>query len=424
MPRREIIRPEGMPVPHPSFTPALRYDDWLFTSGLMATDFATGLAPEARGNPAVPLAGDDPLQRESRHLLALLARACAAGGTDLGHVVRIDQFPTSRDVVDAYNIERDASIPAPRPASTSVVIDGLMVPACHTEVEILAIRPGGGLTRETVESERILAPRGGYSPVIRAGDFLFLAGQMATDFRSGVAPEARLHPQFWGGNAMDRQARYTLDNIAVTLEAAGSSMANVVHVGVYLTDITDLPRLDRVWREYFPEDPPARTIFPVNGMATPEGRVEITVIALRDGAATQKQVIHTSRAPDPLFHEAQAVRAGEFLFVSSQLAADAGGLVASARVNPDYPYALDSSAEQIRVILENAAAICAEAGTELRHTLRMTTLHTDLREYASSVGVRRGYFPDGQPTTTTLGVRGPLQVPGCTVSAAFWVGYP
>ncbi len=424
MPRREIIRPEGMPIPHPSFTPALRYGNWLFTSGLMATDFATGIAPEARGNPAVPLAGEHAMVRESRHLLDLLERACIAGGTDLQNSVRIDQFPTSREMVDPYHIERRVRIAPPRPASTSVVIEGLMVPACNTEVELLAIIPEGDFVKEGVFTGRIPAPLGGYAPAIRAGDFVFLAGQVPSDFRTGLASEAKVHPEFWEGNAIDKQTRYTLDNIAITLEAAGSCMANVVHVGVYLTDMDDLPRLDRVWREYFPENPPARSIFPVNSIVVPDARIEITVVALRDGGTTQKQVIHTARAPDPLFHESQAVRAGDFLFVSNQLAADAGGLVASARINPEYPYARNSSGEQIRVILENAAAICAEAGTELRHTLRMTTLHTDLRDYASSVSVRRGYFPDGQPTTTTLGVRGPLQVPGCIVSVAFWVGYP
>ena len=97
-------------------------------------------------------------------------------------------------------------------------------------------------------------PLAGYSPAIRAGDFVFLAGQVPTDWKSGIAPEARVDPNFWEGSRIERETRYILENMALTLEAAGSSMPNVVKAQVYLTDINDLPRLDRVWREAFPGD--------------------------------------------------------------------------------------------------------------------------------------------------------------------------
>ena len=130
------------------------------------------------------------------------------------------------------------------------------------------------------------------------------------------------------------------------------------------------------------------------------------------------------RPPPPLFHESQAVRAGEIVFLSGQLAADQDGLAATARRNPHYPYALNNPHQQMHRIMENAQAICRAAGTDLRHALRMLSMYTDLGEFAYAAQARGNYFPDGEPTTTTIGVSAPLQVPGCTIAADFWVGMP
>lgn len=424
MPKREIIRPRGVPVPHPSFTPALRFGRWVFASGAIATDFVSGLAPEVKGNPAVPLAGEHRIVRESEYIFDILRRTLRAAGTNFANAVRLAQFPTSRDAMDPYHIVRRDIVKPPRPASTSVVIPGLMVPDASIEVEIIAILPEDGFRKEGITTDKIPQPLAGYAPAIRAGDFVFVAGQVPSDFRTGLAPEARVDPNFWEGNAIDREARFILGHLKTTLEAAGSSLGNVVKAEVYLTDLNDIPRLDRVWREYFPVDPPARLIMPVDGIVIPDGHIEITLVAVTDKGKTKKKVIRTAKAPAPLFHESQAVRAGELLFLSGQLAADADGVVAAARVDPNYPYGVNRPAAQMQAMLENAEAICAAAGTSLRHGLRLMTMHTDLGEYAAAVDVRRRFFPDGQPATTTIAVSGPLQVPGCTIALDLWVGIP
>lgn len=422
MPAREIIRPAGFPVPHPTFSPAIRYGQWLFVSGVMATDFENGLAAKARVDPNVPLAGEHALVRESQVLFEYMHDVLRAAGADLQNAVRIDQFPTSREMVDPYHIVRRDLIKSPRPASTSVVITGLMVPEANTEVELVCIYPQDGFRKEGVFTDKIPQPLGGYAPAIRAGDWIFVSGQVPSDFRTGLAPEARVDPNFWEGDAIDKQARFTLKNLALTLEAAGSSLDHVVHANVYLTQMSDLPRLDRVWREHFPNDPPARTIVPCRSIVVPDARIEITLVAVRADGKTKKEVVKTSKAPAPLFHESQAIRAGELVFLSGLLAADAHGLVKSARINPRYPYMVNSPAAQMSAIMENASVICDAAGTKLSNAVRMLTMHTDLREYAYAIEARRARFPDGQPAATTIGVPGPLQVPGCTVGVGLWVG--
>jgi len=86
-------------------------------------------------------------------------------------------------------------------------------------------------------------------PGIRVGDYLFLSGMGPIDPRTG----GRNH-----GPIAD-QIRTTLSNVKHLLESAGSSLDRVVRVHVVLADISHLEEMDRVYREFFPVDPPART---------------------------------------------------------------------------------------------------------------------------------------------------------------------
>ena len=86
-------------------------------------------------------------------------------------------------------------------------------------------------------------------PGIRVGDYIFLSGMGPIDPLTG---ERRHGP-------IGEQVRTTLDNVKHMLESAGSSLTRVVRVHVVLADIADIAEMDRVYREFFPVDPPART---------------------------------------------------------------------------------------------------------------------------------------------------------------------
>jgi reactive intermediate/imine deaminase len=422
MPTRTLVNPAGMPVPDEHFTLGIRYGRWVFVSGISATDYDMGLVPEVAGNRAIPLAGGDLMIRESRYILDTIARILEEAGTSLQNSVRIDQFPVTRAMLDPYHVARKAVIDPPRPASTSVDIWGLPCPEANIQVEVLAAIPEDGFRKEGVSTDKIPQPLAGYAPAIRIGDFVFLAGQIPTDFKTGIAPEASVHPNFWEGNEIDRQTRFTLNNMDLTLQAAGSSLKNVVKAQVYLTDITDLPRFDLVWQEFFGSEPPARTIYPVRSLGVAEGRIEINFVALLDGGDTKKEIIEATGVRKPLFGEPHAVKAGEFLFLSGLLAADESGLVESARGRPGYPYGRDAAAAQMHDMMDQAQRICTAAGTDLSRALRLLTVHTDLGEHHSAAQARHGYFPEGQPVSNAIQVAAPLQVPGCTLLADLWVG--
>ena len=131
------------------------------------------------------------------------------------------------------------------------------------------------MKREIIESSGAPAPMAHYCQGILAGDTLFAAGQIASDDRTGVAPEARQDPAFpYYGSNIQRQARYVLQNLRTVFEAAGCRLQDVVKSQVFMTDLRDFHYFDQVWKEFFPSPPP-RTTIQVSGLLVPGCRVEI-----------------------------------------------------------------------------------------------------------------------------------------------------
>jgi len=122
---------------------------------------------------------------------------------------------------------------------------------------------------EVVVADKAAKPIGPYSQAIKAGGFVFAAGEKGIDPRTNkIVP---------GGIAAE--TRQTLENIKVILEEAGSSFDLAVATTVYLVDISDFAAMNEVYAKYFRVNPPGRTTVAVS--ALPAGaRVEITVTAL------------------------------------------------------------------------------------------------------------------------------------------------
>ena len=112
-----------------------------------------------------------------------------------------------------------------------------------------------------------LPTAGPYSPAIRAGDFLFISGQIPVDAAGKLVP---------GG--IEEQARRAMENLKLILAAAGASLKDLVKVTIYLVDMDDFAAVNRVYGSYFDLDPPARACVAVKEL--PKGaRVEIEAVA-------------------------------------------------------------------------------------------------------------------------------------------------
>jgi 2-iminobutanoate/2-iminopropanoate deaminase len=93
-------------------------------------------------------------------------------------------------------------------------------------------------------------PKGAYSPAVRAGDFVFVSGQVPRDPRTGEEV---------GGDIV-AQSRRTLENLRLALEAAGASLDDLVSVTVYLADENDWGAFNDVYRATLRPPYPARAV--------------------------------------------------------------------------------------------------------------------------------------------------------------------
>ena len=125
--------------------------------------------------------------------------------------------------------------------------------------------------KKIYSTENAPAAIGPYSQAVRAGDYLFLSGQLPIDPATG---------QFTG-NEIKSQTRQSLTNIKAILESAGLTLANVVKTTVFITDMNAFAEMNAVYAEFFPEEPPARSCVEVARLPK-DALVEIECVAVAD----------------------------------------------------------------------------------------------------------------------------------------------
>lgn len=109
-----------------------------------------------------------------------------------------------------------------------------------------------------------------YSPAIRFGNLLFVSGQVA------LSPSGAI-----SSGGIEEQTRLVLENLGAILEAGGSSLDRVLKTTCFLTNGDDFAAFNRVYKTFFPIEPPARSTCQVAGLA-PGLLVEIDAIAAVD----------------------------------------------------------------------------------------------------------------------------------------------
>ena len=122
--------------------------------------------------------------------------------------------------------------------------------------------------RQAIQTDKAPKPVGPYSQAIRAGGLLFVSGQGALDPKTGQPVR----------DSVEREARQVMENLKAILEAAGSSLDQVVKSTCYVTDLADFQTFNKVYGEYFTGDPPARTTIQAARLPL-DFRVEVDVIA-------------------------------------------------------------------------------------------------------------------------------------------------
>lgn len=122
--------------------------------------------------------------------------------------------------------------------------------------------------KKSIQTKAAPAAIGPYSQGIKAGQYLFVSGQLPLDPATGVFPE--------GG--IQAQTTQSIKNVQAILQAAGADLTNVIKATVFLTNMNDFAVVNEVYATFFKDNPPARSAVQV--AALPKGvAIEIEVIA-------------------------------------------------------------------------------------------------------------------------------------------------
>lgn len=420
------------------YPPAVKAGNWVFLSGQLAKDAEGNIAEDARVDPNFPYYSNAQTMQSGNVLDKIVDIMEEAGGS-IDDILRIYQWwevaEEDRDWLDAEGwtrlsitryLERlyGEYIHEKSPGSTGMGVHGLLGKDTVIMVDGI-LRLGDEEKNAVISVPDIPQPEADYSEVVEKGGFLFTAGEVPTDFigdwgvnehkpdRSpdprtaeygAVAREARTNPYMWYGEPIRNHTDYTLGKLESIVEQADTPIENTVKAEIYLPNPEDFVGFEETWREWFPDDPPARVIAPHQGLGLKGARVEIALQLVKPRAGIDVETIETDAAPKPVVHEPQAVRAGDLLFLSSQMAHDENGVSSP----PPSPKA------QMNEILENAAAICDAAGTSLENVGRCQCFHTDLSNHAEAMEALTAHFEEGnRPAVTPIEVGEPLLVPGC-----------
>ena len=125
-----------------------------------------------------------------------------------------------------------------------------------------------GSKLQEIYTDQAPKPVGPFSQAIKANGFVFVAGQVARDPKTGQVIE----------DDITLQTERVMENIKAILQAAGTSLDRAVKTTVYLKDMNDFDAMGKVYSRYFPSHPPARVAVEI--VRLHGGRVEIELVAV------------------------------------------------------------------------------------------------------------------------------------------------
>jgi reactive intermediate/imine deaminase len=251
--------------------------------------------------PAVsaPDGGPD-VARQTASTLARLDERLRARASSLADAVVITVYLRKAADFAAMNDAYRQAWKGMPPTRTTVVTE---LTAKDALVEMTAVAVLAGGERRLVHPSSWAASPNPYSYGLRSGDTLFLSGLIPRNGRDNTVVAGDITVQ----------TRAVLDNARELVEAAGLSLSHVVNARVFLPDLADFEAMNRVYREYFPEAPPARATVGA-ALTAPAYKVEMTFVA----SAGTRRVVTGEGTPNP--NLSAAIVAGETAFLSGLLA--------------------------------------------------------------------------------------------------------
>jgi 2-iminobutanoate/2-iminopropanoate deaminase len=215
-------------------------------------------------------------------------------------------------------------------------------------LSFLLVVGGAQLRAQTGGAIKVITVAGSHvgsasSPGILVNRTLYVAGQDGRNSNGEVPKD------------FEKEVRRSLDNVQAVLQTAGMDFGNVVWMNIYLTHMSDLDTMNRVYWKTIGADPPARTVL---GIATlPDGEnIEINCIAVSNAA--RRRVIHPPGWPQGPHIDPAGIEADDVLYMSAQSGADP----LTGKVPGDY-------AGEVKQALDNVAAVTKAANMSMANVI-------------------------------------------------------
>ena len=260
------------------FSQVIKGGGLVFTRGTTAHN-QDGPLPETLADYPFPYAVNQ-VQFQLRYELERMKDLLEDAGCTLSDVVKAELHMTDMTDLAAVDEVWNEYFPVDPPARVIIPVPLVVLPM-RIESEFIAVDPKGPFKKEVINVDEVTPRLGPESHAVKAGPYVFISGQMATDFENGLATEAQSDPNFPFHSTPARlEAEYVIKNVEKICQAAGTSINNLVKRRVHHTDLKDTPNAEAAWKENLGNKIPPTSVFQTSGpLPVPDCSVQYDLIA-------------------------------------------------------------------------------------------------------------------------------------------------
>ena len=433
MPKTIVTSPAVL-SPYGVHAQATRSGPYLFLSGQIAVNPQTGRpvvgyddlpagAPKLGMGRMAPDSREGPGIAQTWQVYQQLKEILRAAGTTEQHLLLLMIYMQAvREFPSVVRVREKIFSPQDPPPSTAAQVGAFALPQSVFCIDGIAVVPDlargidKAVIQRTGQFDQMALSH--YQLGSRAGDLLFIAGVVGVRPEKGevirggenLDAEGRRALAFASRAEQDRdemvmaQAIFIYRAIDGVLREQGATLADLVKLTIYLTDMRSLPAVDRVGRQFLGERPPATTVYEVQQLAMPEFLVEVDGIAVLPGRGTAREVVPADGAA-AWSHQSPVTRAGDLVFLSGLMGEDAEtgrmpmraedlcqGILAPAAEGLASRELEGPTMAQATAIYAKAARLLGAAGSSLENILRTTVYLRDIRDYPAIERLHRRLF--------------------------------
>ena len=399
---------------------AVKAGPWLFLTGHEAFDFAAGPAPEVEGPAGFPSFGAPRLKREAEYILKRMRKTLAEFGSDFRHSVRVDQYYPVFEAVRAYQLARHGEFGDYIPPSTSVLMKRLFKANSHISMSMIAVVPGKDYEIGKLYPKEVPVPVGSFFvPAITCNDFVFVAGQMASD-ENALDPSVRLPKESAQLGRPQRRAPPDRVHHQEAPRAGPKGRRLVVAEHPQGADLRPdggrhsrrARRLAAARAAHTPaRSPPCRRTASASSTGSSRSTCSRCATARSAGKRCSSPTCPRCRSYGAV------VRAGELVFPS-------GFMPIGFDSSDPFDGLARASQVQALAVLGFADKVCRAAGTTLQNIVRAQWFMADATQFPGVELAWMGRQGKQPHPFVCVQVPAPLPAPGATLTADFWIYAP